>query len=73
MAMAAQYRVAVGSAKLGLPECALGIIPGAEGTQPYAEQPVRRAKSHSRPASPHPRSHSTSSLVTAARRTSRGA
>ncbi len=33
MAMAGQYRVAVGSAKLGLPECALGIIPGAEGTQ----------------------------------------
>jgi 3-hydroxyacyl-CoA dehydrogenase len=33
MAMAAQYRVAVASAKLGLPECALGIIPGAEGTQ----------------------------------------
>src|SRR5690606_20025566 len=33
MAMAAAYRVAVAGAKLGLPECALGIIPGAEGTQ----------------------------------------
>ena len=33
LAMAAQYRVAVSSAKVGLPECALGIIPGAEGTQ----------------------------------------
>jgi len=33
LAMAAHYRVAVGTAKLGLPECALGIIPGAEGTQ----------------------------------------
>ena len=29
----AHYRVAVSSAKVGLPECALGIIPGAEGTQ----------------------------------------
>lgn len=33
LAMAGHYRVAVGTAKLGLPECALGIIPGAEGTQ----------------------------------------
>ena len=33
LAMAAHYRVAVSSAKVGLPECALGIIPGAEGTQ----------------------------------------
>ncbi len=33
LAMAAAYRVAVAGAKLGLPECALGIIPGAEGTQ----------------------------------------
>jgi 3-hydroxyacyl-CoA dehydrogenase len=33
MAMAGHYRVAVSSARLGLPECALGIIPGAEGTQ----------------------------------------
>jgi 3-hydroxyacyl-CoA dehydrogenase len=33
LAMAGHYRVAVASAKLGLPECALGIIPGAEGTQ----------------------------------------
>lgn len=33
LAMAAHYRVAVAGARLGLPECALGIIPGAEGTQ----------------------------------------
>jgi 3-hydroxyacyl-CoA dehydrogenase len=33
LAMAGHYRVAVPSAKVGLPECALGIIPGAEGTQ----------------------------------------
>jgi 3-hydroxyacyl-CoA dehydrogenase len=33
LAMAGHYRVAVSSAKLGLPECALGIVPGAEGTQ----------------------------------------
>jgi 3-hydroxyacyl-CoA dehydrogenase len=33
LAMAGNYRVAVGSAKMGLPECTLGIIPGAEGTQ----------------------------------------
>jgi 3-hydroxyacyl-CoA dehydrogenase len=33
LAMAAHYRVAAAGAKLGLPECALGIIPGAEGTQ----------------------------------------
>jgi 3-hydroxyacyl-CoA dehydrogenase len=33
LAMASHYRVAVPSARLGLPECALGIIPGAEGTQ----------------------------------------
>jgi len=33
MAMAGHYRIAASSAKLGLPECALGIIPGAEGTQ----------------------------------------
>jgi 3-hydroxyacyl-CoA dehydrogenase len=33
LAMAAHYRVAVAGAKVGLPECALGIIPGAEGTQ----------------------------------------
>jgi 3-hydroxyacyl-CoA dehydrogenase len=33
LAMAGHYRVAIPSAKVGLPECALGIIPGAEGTQ----------------------------------------
>ena len=33
VAMAAQYRVAVADAQLGLPEVNLGIIPGAEGTQ----------------------------------------
>jgi 3-hydroxyacyl-CoA dehydrogenase len=33
VAMAAQYRVAVAAAQLGLPEVNLGIIPGAEGTQ----------------------------------------
>ena len=33
LAMAGHYRVAVASARVGLPECALGIIPGAEGTQ----------------------------------------
>ena len=31
LAMAGHYRVATADAKLGLPECALGIIPGAEG------------------------------------------
>jgi 3-hydroxyacyl-CoA dehydrogenase len=33
LAMAAHYRVAAPSARLGLPEVNLGIIPGAEGTQ----------------------------------------
>lgn len=33
LAMAGHYRVAVASATLGLPECALGLIPGGEGTQ----------------------------------------
>lgn len=33
LAMAGHYRVAAGSALVGLPECTLGIIPGAEGTQ----------------------------------------
>src|SRR5262245_23613577 len=33
LAMAGHYRVAVHSARLGLPEANLGIIPGAEGTQ----------------------------------------
>src|SRR4051812_23401519 len=33
LAMAGHYRVATADARLGLPECALGIIPGAEGTQ----------------------------------------
>ena len=33
LAMACHYRVAVESARLGLPEVTLGIIPGAEGTQ----------------------------------------
>ncbi|MEN3336374.1 MAG: 3-hydroxyacyl-CoA dehydrogenase [Acidobacteriota bacterium] len=33
LAMAAHYRVATAGAKLGLPECSLGIIPGAQGTQ----------------------------------------
>src|SRR4030095_16328064 len=33
IALAAHYRVAVPSAKLGLPEVSLGLIPGAGGTQ----------------------------------------
>ncbi|WP_247776685.1 enoyl-CoA hydratase/isomerase family protein [Bradyrhizobium sp. CW1] len=33
VALCAHYRVAVASAKLGLPEVALGLIPGAGGTQ----------------------------------------
>ena len=33
LAMAGHYRVATADARLGQPECALGIIPGAEGTQ----------------------------------------
>jgi 3-hydroxyacyl-CoA dehydrogenase len=33
LAMAAHYRVALGSAVLGLPEVNLGVIPGGEGTQ----------------------------------------
>src|SRR5262245_4300025 len=33
LAMAGHYRVAVRSARVGLPEANLGIIPGAEGTQ----------------------------------------
>jgi 3-hydroxyacyl-CoA dehydrogenase len=33
LAMAGHYRIALASARVGLPECALGIIPGAEGTQ----------------------------------------
>jgi 3-hydroxyacyl-CoA dehydrogenase len=33
LAMACHYRVALASARLGLPEINLGIIPGAEGTQ----------------------------------------
>ena len=33
LAMAGHFRIALASAKVGLPECALGIIPGAEGTQ----------------------------------------
>ena len=33
LAMAGHYRVAAASARLGLPEVNLGIIPGAEGTQ----------------------------------------
>ena len=34
VALACHYRVAVPSAKLGLPEVKLGLIPGAAGTQP---------------------------------------
>jgi 3-hydroxyacyl-CoA dehydrogenase len=33
LAMAGHYRIAAASARLGLPEVNLGIIPGAEGTQ----------------------------------------
>lgn len=33
LALACHYRVAVGSARMGLPEVTLGIIPGAGGTQ----------------------------------------
>lgn len=33
LAMAASYRIAARSARMGLPEVTLGVIPGAEGTQ----------------------------------------
>jgi 3-hydroxyacyl-CoA dehydrogenase len=33
LAMAGHYRVALASARMGMPEVTLGIIPGAEGTQ----------------------------------------
>ena len=33
MALACHYRVAIASAKVGLPEVKLGILPGAGGTQ----------------------------------------
>jgi 3-hydroxyacyl-CoA dehydrogenase len=33
VALAAHYRIALGSAKLGLPEVLLGLLPGAGGTQ----------------------------------------
>jgi 3-hydroxyacyl-CoA dehydrogenase len=33
VALACRYRIAVGSAKLGLPEVKLGLLPGAGGTQ----------------------------------------
>jgi 3-hydroxyacyl-CoA dehydrogenase len=33
LAMAAAYRIAARSARMGLPEVTLGVIPGAEGTQ----------------------------------------
>ena len=33
VALACHYRIAVGSAKLGLPEVKLGLLPGAGGTQ----------------------------------------
>lgn len=33
LSMAASYRIATRSARLGLPEVTLGVIPGAEGTQ----------------------------------------
>src|SRR5690606_3564485 len=33
LAMGGHFRVAHASARLGLPECTLGVIPGAEGTQ----------------------------------------
>src|ERR1700744_4201075 len=33
VAMCAHYRIAVSSAKLGLPEVSLGLVPGAGGTQ----------------------------------------
>ncbi|MEO8483723.1 MAG: 3-hydroxyacyl-CoA dehydrogenase NAD-binding domain-containing protein [Acidobacteriota bacterium] len=33
LAMAASYRIALRTARLGLPEVTLGVIPGAEGTQ----------------------------------------
>src|SRR4051794_40510063 len=45
-AMAGHYRVAVGSAQLGMPEVKLGLIPGAGGTQrlPRLVGPVRAAE-----------------------------
>ena len=33
IAMAANYRVAVADAQLGMPEVTIGVVPGAEGTQ----------------------------------------
>src|ERR1700675_2372587 len=40
IALACHYRVAVPSAKVGLPEVQIGILPGAGGTQPLP-RPIR--------------------------------